>query len=232
MTIRRYLLIGLYSALTMSAFGKGYEMSISFPFRAGQQELPSGRYSFVCDNATNTVTIKGAAATVSITADTRLRGPTASLNFEGTLVFDEGTSVFGEKDNLPTLSEVWVLGEDGYQVGSVRGRSHTHKVVVGVQKPTEMLSGKEIFERTCQVCHGANGAGNRAADEFFELKLPRLNSAYVQAKSDAELHKIISEGTRRMDPVRFQEADGARHGLPAYAIDPVIAFVRSLGGKS
>ena len=232
MTIRRYLLIGLYSALTMSAFGKGYEMSISFPFRAGQQELPSGRYSFVCDNATNTVTIKGAAATVSITADTRLRGPTASLNFEGTLVFDEGTSVFGEKDNLPTLSEVWVLGEDGYQVGSVRGRSHTHKVVVGVQKPTEMLSGKEIFERTCQVCHGANGAGNRAADEFFELKLPRLNSAYVQAKSDAELHKIISEGTRRMDPVRFQEADGARHGLPAYAIDPVIAYVRSLGGKS
>lgn len=232
MTIRRYLLIGLYGALTMSAFGKGYEMSISFPFRAGQQELPSGRYSFVCDNATNTVTIKGAAATVSITADTRLRGPTASLNFEGTLVFDEGTSVFGEKDNLPTLSEVWVLGEDGYQVGSVRGRSHTHKVVVGVQKPTEMLSGKEIFERTCQVCHGANGAGNRAADEFFELKLPRLNSAYVQAKSDAELHKIISEGTRRMDPVRFQEADGARHGLPAYAIDPVIAYVRSLGGKS
>ena len=232
MTIRRCLLIGLYGALTLSAFGSGYEMSISFPFRAGQRELPSGRYTFVCDNATNTVTIKGDAATISITADTRLHGPTATPNFEGTLVFDKGTSVFGEKDEIPTLSEVWILGEDGYQVGSVRGRVHTHLVVAGVQKPTAMLSGKEVFERTCQVCHGANGAGNRAADKFFELKLPRLNSAYVQAKSDAELHKIISEGTRRMDPVRFQEADGARHGLPAYAIDPVIAYVRSLGGKS
>jgi mono/diheme cytochrome c family protein len=84
---------------------------------------------------------------------------------------------------------------------------------------------------TCQVCHGANGAGNRAADGFFEVKVPRLNSAYVQAKSDADLRKIILEGSRRMDPVRFQESDGARHGLPAYAVDPVIAFVRSLGDK-
>jgi hypothetical protein len=231
MTIRRYLLIGLYGALTMSAFGKAYEMDISFPFRAGKHDLPSGRYSFVCDNSTNTVTIKGAGATVSITADTRLRGPTASQNFEGTLVFDQGSSLFGDKDILPTLSEVWVGGEDGYQVGSVRGEVHTHRVVVGVEIPTEMLSGKEIFVRTCQVCHGADGAGNRAADEFFGLKLPRLNSAYVQAKSDAELRQIIVGGNRRMDPVRFQESDGARHVMPAYAVDPVIAYVRSLGGK-
>ena len=161
-------------------------------------------------------------------------GPAATRNFEATLVFDQGTSptsLFADKDSVATLSEVWIHGEDGYQVGSVRGEVRTHKVMVGVPEPTATLTGQQIFERTCQVCHGANGAGNRAADEFFKFKLPRLNSAYVQEKSDDELRKIVLEGRRRMDPVRFQEADGARHGLPASAIDPVIAYVRSLAEK-
>ena len=59
----------------------------------------------------------------------------------------------------------------------------------------------------------AGRKGDKNADKFFNVTIPRLNSAEVQSKSDAELKEIIIKGTRAMDPVEIDES-GFRHRLP------------------
>jgi Cytochrome C oxidase, cbb3-type, subunit III len=224
MKIRWTIICGIYSALTLSALGSGIDADVPFAFRVGVRDLPAGKYSFAYNDLENTVQVRGGGTDINVPVKTRLRGPTGTLDFEGTLVFDR-------KDEVRLLSEVWLPQKDGFQVGALPD-SHTHVVLNVVQRPTETLSGPKIFQQTCQVCHGPDGKGNPAADEFFHYKLPRLNSAYVQGKSDAELREIISHGKGRMDPVRLQETTGIRHSLPSYAVDPLIAYVRTLASPS
>ncbi|MCE5310827.1 MAG: cytochrome c [Acidobacteriales bacterium] len=93
----------------------------------------------------------------------------------------------------------------------------------------EELSGKAIFERTCKNCHGPEGKGNPTVDSFWKMKIPRLDSQYVQQKPDAELKKIITGGIRKMEPVRM-DAPTAPHRakLTDSQVDSVIAYVRIL----
>jgi hypothetical protein len=221
MKIRWPIVCGLYGALTFSALGSGVEADVPFAFRVGERNLPAGNYSFVFNEQDNSVRVSGGGTEVNLPVRTRLHGPTGSMDFEGTLVFDR-------KDDVRALAEVWIPREDGLQVGSLPG-AHIHSMVHIVQRPTEKLAGSKIFQQTCQVCHGPEGKGNPAADEFFHVKLPRLNTAYVQDKTDDDLREIITHGFGRMDPVRLQESSGVRHTLPASAIDPLIAYLRTLG---
>jgi len=89
------------------------------------------------------------------------------------------------------------------------------------------ISGKTAFDLTCSRCHGPAGMGDKRADKFFNTTIPRLGSAAVQSKSDAELKEIITKGSRAMDPVEVDES-GFRHRLPPQSVDAVIAFVRTL----
>ena len=155
---------------------------------------------------------------------TRLRGPTDALNFEGTVAFDR-------KGDVRTLSEVWIPMEEGFQVGAVDG-AEAHVLVHVVARATENMTPQQIFAQTCQVCHGRDGQGNATADKFFNKKLPRLNSAFVQSKSDAELREVITQGRGAMDPVRQQLPNGVRHALPSQAVDPLIAYLRTLASKT
>ncbi len=221
MKIRWPLMCGVFGALTLSALGSGVDADVPFAFRIGERSMPAGKYSFVYKEQENAVLVRGGGAEVNLPVRTRLHGPSGALNLEGTLVFDR-------KDAVRLLAEVWMPREDGFQVGSLPD-AQNHTVVQIVDRPTEVSAGPKIFQQTCQVCHGPEGKGNPAADEFFHKQLPRLNSAYVQDKSDGDLREIITQGTGRMDPVRLQESSGVRHTLPASAIDPVIAYVRTLG---
>jgi Cytochrome C oxidase, cbb3-type, subunit III len=223
MKMKLPLVCGIFSALTLSALGTGVDADIPFAFRAGTRDLPAGNYSFVFDAHENAMKVHGGGTEVSVPVMTRLQGTAGKMDFEGTLVFDR-------KDTTHLLSEVWVSQDDGYKVGSLPN-VQAHMVVHIVQRPTETLSGPKIFEQTCQVCHGPDGKGNLAADEFFHFKLPRLNSPYVQGKTDEELREVITHGTGRMDPVRLQENSGMRHSLPPYAVGPLIAYVRTLADK-
>jgi mono/diheme cytochrome c family protein len=99
-------------------------------------------------------------------------------------------------------------------------------VIAVVSGTTPNLSGKQVFQSTCVRCHGPNGKGNPAADKFFQTEVPRLDSAYVQAKSDDELKDIISHGRRKMDPVRVGQAT-VQHLLEPASVDAVIAYVRT-----
>ncbi len=103
--------------------------------------------------------------------------------------------------------------------------------VVGLLYPAcaEELTGKAVFERTCKNCHGPEGKGNPTVDSFWNMKIPRLDSQYVQQKADAELRKIITGGIRKMEPVRM-DAPSAPHRakLTEQQVDSVIAYVRTL----
>jgi mono/diheme cytochrome c family protein len=87
--------------------------------------------------------------------------------------------------------------------------------------------GKAVYEATCKSCHGAEGQGSPSADKFYQLRIPRLNSYYVQKKPDAELKEIITKGRRKMEPVR-QGQPVAQHRLEESSVDDVIAYVRTL----
>lgn len=86
-------------------------------------------------------------------------------------------------------------------------------------------SGKEVYDKTCKECHGDAGQGNSLADKFYEVRIPRLNSDFVQKKSDAELKEIMTKGRRRMGPPRVGQM--MKHPT-TNEMDAVIAYIRSL----
>ena len=79
--------------------------------------------------------------------------------------------------------------------------------------------GKELFTAKCQACHGANGEGKAAIAKMFNVTMPPLASKEVQAKSDAELKKVILSGQGKMKPVA---------GVTEKQAGDIVAFLRTL----
>jgi mono/diheme cytochrome c family protein len=79
--------------------------------------------------------------------------------------------------------------------------------------------GKELFTAKCQACHGANGEGKAAIGKMFNVTMPVLASKEVQAKSDADLKKVILSGKGKMKPVA---------GVTEKQADDIVAFLRTL----
>jgi mono/diheme cytochrome c family protein len=79
--------------------------------------------------------------------------------------------------------------------------------------------GKELYTAKCQACHGANGEGKAAIGKMFNVTMPVLASKDVQAKSDAELKKVILTGKGKMKAVS---------GVTEKQADDIVAFVRTL----
>jgi len=79
--------------------------------------------------------------------------------------------------------------------------------------------GKPVYVAKCQVCHGANGEGKAAIGKMFNVTMPVLASKEVQAKSDADLKKVITDGHGKMKPVG---------GLEDKQVADVVAFLRTL----
>ena len=80
-------------------------------------------------------------------------------------------------------------------------------------------SGAATFKSKCQLCHGADGAGDSTLGK--QLQAANLRSKDVQKKTDAELHKAVHDGNGNMPPFADQLSDAQ--------IDQVIKFVRTLG---
>ena len=86
----------------------------------------------------------------------------------------------------------------------------------------DTAAGKDLFAKKCASCHGAAGEGKDAIAKMFKVEMKPLNSKEVQAKSDADIKKVILEGTGKMNVVKDVDAKGA---------DDIVAFVRTLGKK-
>jgi mono/diheme cytochrome c family protein len=80
-------------------------------------------------------------------------------------------------------------------------------------------AGKTVYDSKCKICHGAGGEGNAALAKTLKVEFKPLGSKEVQAKSDDDIKKQITQGGGKMKPVEK---------LSDKQVQDVIAFVRSL----
>jgi hypothetical protein len=219
---KRLMAFGLFASFAIGpAFGQTERVvraDVPYAFTVASKTLPAGAYTFsVTPSGLQVQSATSGAITARII--TRLGGPDEFLR-DGALVFDK-------TGDQRVLSEAWIPGTDGMLLHSTP-KGHSHDILLfsaGCQNAN--LSGPVAYDRTCRRCHGPDGKGEPRADKFFSVAIPRLNSAAVQGKSDAELREIITKGSRAMDPVEIDES-GFRHRLPLQSVDAVIAYVRTL----
>ncbi|MGD1210821.1 MAG: cytochrome c [Candidatus Acidiferrales bacterium] len=83
-------------------------------------------------------------------------------------------------------------------------------------------AGKDVFSKHCVACHGADGKGNDAVAKMMKVPIPPLGSKEVQALSDADLSKVITEGKGKMPAVKT---------LSSAEVANVVAFIRSIAQK-
>jgi mono/diheme cytochrome c family protein len=78
----------------------------------------------------------------------------------------------------------------------------------------DATAGKAAFDKSCKSCHGADGTPNAAIAKMMKVDMRDLKSADVQATSDGDLKKIISDGKGKMKPVA--SATGSAADIVAY----------------
>lgn len=89
----------------------------------------------------------------------------------------------------------------------------------GAASPGLAMSASQVYQRRCASCHGATGKGDGPLARNYP-QVGDLSSARVQsAHTDEELQHIMTNGFRRMPPVR---------ALSQPEIDRIIEHVRSL----
>lgn len=86
----------------------------------------------------------------------------------------------------------------------------------------DAAAGKEAYKKRCTTCHGADASGNTPVAKLMKVTIPDLASKEVQALSDADLQKVMTDGKDKMKPVKdLTDAD-----LPN-----LVAYIRTLAKK-
>ena len=93
-------------------------------------------------------------------------------------------------------------------------------VLLSLPVPAQETS-ESLFKGKCAMCHGPNGAGKTMMGE--KLKIPALQSADVQKKSDADLKTIIIKGKDKMPAYEAK--------LNKEQIEMMVAYIRDLAKK-
>ena len=214
-----FILVTFFAVgLAFGQTGQVMRFEIPYEFTVGSKALPAGTYTFSVEKFG--LRVQSAASGSFIPPIiTRLSGPAEFLR-DGSLVFDR-------TDGGRILSEVWMPGTEGLLLHKSPKNHSRDVLVVSDLNQTGTVSGRVAYNLTCGRCHGPDGKGDERADKFFNILIPRLSSAKVQAKSDAELRELINQGSRTMPPVEIDES-GFRHRLPPQDVDAVIAYVRTL----
>jgi len=88
----------------------------------------------------------------------------------------------------------------------------------GAAFAADAKAGAAVFDKSCKSCHAADGTGNPAIARMMKVDMTALGSAGVQAKSDADLKKVITDGQGKMKPIA--SVTGASQ-------DDVVAYIRS-----
>jgi len=86
----------------------------------------------------------------------------------------------------------------------------------------DAAGGKDVFMKHCAACHGQDGNGKEAVAKMMKVTIPQLPSKEVQALSDADLTKVITDGKGKMMAMK---------SLSAADVTNVIAFIRSIAKK-
>ncbi len=80
-------------------------------------------------------------------------------------------------------------------------------------------AGQASYDKACKSCHGSDGTPNAAIGKMMKVEMRDLKSSEVQAMSDADLKKVITDGKGKMKPIKTISGGDA---------DNVVAYVRSL----
>ncbi len=86
-------------------------------------------------------------------------------------------------------------------------------------RAADAKAGKDVYDKSCKSCHGADGTANPGVAKMMKVDIPDLKSPAVQAMSDADLKKIVSEGKGKMKPAA---------SVTGASLDNVVAYVHSL----
>jgi cytochrome c oxidase cbb3-type subunit 3 len=79
----------------------------------------------------------------------------------------------------------------------------------------DAAAGKDTYGKHCLACHGADASGNTPIAKGMKVTIPNLASKEVQALSDADLQKVMTQGKGKMPPVK-DLTDADLHNLVAY----------------
>jgi mono/diheme cytochrome c family protein len=82
----------------------------------------------------------------------------------------------------------------------------------------DATAGKAAYDKSCKSCHGADGTPNASVAKMMKVDMHDLKSADVQAMSDADLAKVITDGKGKMK---------AQAAASASATD-IVAYIRTL----
>jgi len=86
----------------------------------------------------------------------------------------------------------------------------------------DTAAGKDLYGKKCASCHAAAGEGKDSIAKMFKVEMKPLGSSEVQARSDADLKKIMFEGTGKMKAVKDIDAKSA---------NDIVAYLRTLAKK-
>jgi mono/diheme cytochrome c family protein len=86
----------------------------------------------------------------------------------------------------------------------------------------DAAAGKDLYGKKCASCHGVNGEGKEAIAKMFNVEMKPLTSKDILSKTDADLKKVMLEGSGKMKTVKDLDAKGA---------DDIVAYLRSLAKK-
>ena len=87
----------------------------------------------------------------------------------------------------------------------------------GSIQAADAAAGKAVYDKSCKSCHGPDGAGNPAVAKMMKVDMKDLKSPDVQAMSDADLMKVITDGKGKMKPVASASSSAA----------DVVAYIRT-----
>ncbi len=86
----------------------------------------------------------------------------------------------------------------------------------------DAAAGKAVYTKRCATCHGAAGEGKEAIAKMLKVEMRHLGSKEVQARTDTDLRKVITEGNGKMKPVT---------GLNEKELADLLAYLRTFTKK-
>jgi mono/diheme cytochrome c family protein len=75
-------------------------------------------------------------------------------------------------------------------------------------------AGQAVYDKSCKSCHGADGTPNAAVAKMMKVEMKDLKSPEIQAMSDDDLKKVITDGKGKMKPIA--SASGSAADVVAY----------------
>jgi len=83
----------------------------------------------------------------------------------------------------------------------------------------DVKKGEAVYKKACKGCHGADGTPKASLAKTLKIDMKDLKDPAVQAMSDADIKKWVTDGQGKMKAVKSVKGSAA---------DDVAAYVKSM----